>query len=59
MEGRFRYISDMGTLLRHSVTHALGGSAAERWTVVGRTVGVASEIGSKRAFRCDQWSRLS
>jgi len=27
--------------------------AAERWTVVGRTVGVASEIGSKRAFRCD------
>jgi len=24
---------------------------------VGRTVGVASDIGSKRAFRCDHWFR--
>jgi len=55
-EGQFRHISDMGTLLRQSVTRALGGSVAERWTVVGRTVGIASEIGSKRAFRCDHCS---
>jgi len=34
-EGQSRYISDMGTLLRHSVTRALGGAANERWTEGG------------------------
>jgi len=51
-EERSRHISNMRTLLRHSVTRALGGS------VMGGTVGVASKIDSKRAFCYEHWFRL-
>jgi len=55
-EGRSHHISNMGTLLRHSVTRALGHQVLNS---SGGTVGVASKIGSKRAFHCEHWSKLS